>query len=382
MAVHWSGRSTAARPGERAQVLLGVLAQGGAVGQFGHRSCLAAAADVPGRPARLWTTGPSPAAARATVAPHFADTPEPNRDVTRPPHCPAAPRPAPTLVGCDSGDVRPRWRWRWPSAASRPAPSPRPRPWPPPRPARPRAGTRSRRRPRRPPTAATPPPRRTRTRRPAASARAARRSGAPGCCAARTCCRRTSQPLPGGLTARAWVLADLDTGDVLAARDPHGRYPAASIQKILTTVTLLPLLPGNRTVTVTRAAAETEGSHAGLVPGGRYTVDQLFRALLLVSGNDAAAALADAAGGRAADRRPDECHRPAARRLRHVRPDALRTGRLAAADQRLRHDAVPARRGGPAPVRRLRPQAQDPAAGPARSTASARCRWTTRTSSS
>jgi D-alanyl-D-alanine carboxypeptidase (penicillin-binding protein 5/6) len=104
--------------------------------------------------------------------------------------------------------------------------------------------------------------------------------------------------LPAHLTARAWVVADLDTGAVLAARDPHGRYQPASIQKVLTTVTLLPRLPGTTPVTVTRRAAGTEGSHAGLVTGGRYTVDDLFRGLLLVSGNDAAEALADAAGGR------------------------------------------------------------------------------------
>lgn len=105
--------------------------------------------------------------------------------------------------------------------------------------------------------------------------------------------------LPPDLTARAFVLADLDTGDILAARDPHGRYQPASIQKVLTAVTLLPLLPGNRTVIASRAAAQTEGSHAGLVAGGRYTVDELFRGLLLVSGNDTAEALAEAAGGRA-----------------------------------------------------------------------------------
>jgi D-alanyl-D-alanine carboxypeptidase (penicillin-binding protein 5/6) len=109
---------------------------------------------------------------------------------------------------------------------------------------------------------------------------------------------RGAPALPKHLTARSWVVADLDTGAVLAACDPHGRYQPASIQKLLTTLTLLPLLPGGRTVTVTRRAANTEGSHAGLVAGGRYTVDDLFRGLLLVSGNDAAEALADAAGGR------------------------------------------------------------------------------------
>lgn len=105
--------------------------------------------------------------------------------------------------------------------------------------------------------------------------------------------------LPKDLTAQSWVVADLDTGAVVAARDPHGRYQPASIQKVLTTVTLLPRLPGSRRVTVSRGAANTEGSHSGLVAGGSYTVDQIFEGLLLVSGNDAAEALAEAAGGRA-----------------------------------------------------------------------------------
>ncbi len=103
--------------------------------------------------------------------------------------------------------------------------------------------------------------------------------------------------LPDGLTARAWALVDLDTGDILAARDPHGRYQPASILKTLTSVTLLPMLPGTTRVRVSAGAANTEGSHAGLVAGGTYTIDQLFTGLLLVSGNDTAAALAEAAGG-------------------------------------------------------------------------------------
>jgi D-alanyl-D-alanine carboxypeptidase (penicillin-binding protein 5/6) len=123
--------------------------------------------------------------------------------------------------------------------------------------------------------------------------------GGPGLLSRRTVVPAGAPALPKDLTARAWVLVDLDAGTVIAARDPHGRYPAASIQKILTSVAVLPRLPGAKTVTVSRTAADTEGSHAGLVAGGRYTVDQLFEGLLLVSGNDAAAALAEAAGGRA-----------------------------------------------------------------------------------
>jgi len=108
---------------------------------------------------------------------------------------------------------------------------------------------------------------------------------------------RGAPPLPKNLAAASWVLADLDSGTILAARDPHGRYQPASILKILTSITVLPHLPGRQVVTVSLAAAHTEGSAVGLLAGAKYTVDDLFRALMLVSGNDAATALAEANGG-------------------------------------------------------------------------------------
>lgn len=103
--------------------------------------------------------------------------------------------------------------------------------------------------------------------------------------------------VPASVAARAWVLCDLGTGQILAARDPHGRYQPASILKMLTAVTIAPHLPGTKVITVSRQAAAAEGSAVGLLPGGRYSVDQLFAAMLLVSGNDAAMALAEANGG-------------------------------------------------------------------------------------
>jgi serine-type D-Ala-D-Ala carboxypeptidase (penicillin-binding protein 5/6) len=103
--------------------------------------------------------------------------------------------------------------------------------------------------------------------------------------------------LPKGIGAHGWILADLDSGAVLAARDPHGRYQPASILKMLTALSVAPNLPGRRLVTVSPAAAATEGSAVGLLAGARYSVDQLFAALLLVSANDAATALAQANGG-------------------------------------------------------------------------------------
>ena len=102
--------------------------------------------------------------------------------------------------------------------------------------------------------------------------------------------------LPQGINAQSWILVDLDNGNVLAARDPHGRYQPASIFKTLLCITVLPLLPAHKSIVVA-GTEHAEGSAAGLVDGGTYTTDELFEALLLVSGNDAAAALATAAGG-------------------------------------------------------------------------------------
>lgn len=108
---------------------------------------------------------------------------------------------------------------------------------------------------------------------------------------------RGAPPLPKGIGAHGWILADLDSGAVLAARDPHGRYQPASILKVLTALSVAPNLPGRQVVTVSPAAATAEGSAVGLLSGARYSVDQLFSALLLVSANDAAIALAQANGG-------------------------------------------------------------------------------------
>jgi D-alanyl-D-alanine carboxypeptidase (penicillin-binding protein 5/6) len=96
--------------------------------------------------------------------------------------------------------------------------------------------------------------------------------------------------------ASAYVLADADTGQVLAARDPHGEYPPASTLKVLTAITLIPLLSPDSTVVATRRATSVEPNVVGLKRGQRYQVSSLFKALLLISANDAAVSLAEATG--------------------------------------------------------------------------------------
>ena len=98
------------------------------------------------------------------------------------------------------------------------------------------------------------------------------------------------------IPASAWVIANADTGQVLAARDPHGEYGPASTLKVLTAVTLIPLLSPNAMIMTSKNATEVVPSVVGLIAGRAYKVADLFRALLLISANDAAVSLTEATG--------------------------------------------------------------------------------------
>lgn len=108
-----------------------------------------------------------------------------------------------------------------------------------------------------------------------------------------------SAPLPKTISAQSWVLADLDSGEILAACAPHARHLPASTQKLLTALTALPGLDPKQVVTITAEdlAIEPGSSAVGLVKGGKYTVDTIALGMMLNSGNEAANALARLAGG-------------------------------------------------------------------------------------
>ena len=104
---------------------------------------------------------------------------------------------------------------------------------------------------------------------------------------------------PPAVTATTWLVADLDSGEVLGACGPHVFQTPASVQKTLLVATAIDKLEPARRVTVTADDLRIEpGSSAvGLLAGGRYPVSTLWLGLLLNSGNDAANALARTAGG-------------------------------------------------------------------------------------
>ena len=107
-------------------------------------------------------------------------------------------------------------------------------------------------------------------------------------------------PRPPALTATSWLVADLDTGEVLGGCGPHVYGTPASVQKLLLVATILDRLDPRQVATITDGdlAIEPNSSAVGLLKGGSYPVSTLWLGLLLNSGNDAANTLARLGGGK------------------------------------------------------------------------------------
>ncbi|MET8853843.1 serine hydrolase [Amycolatopsis sp. NPDC004625] len=102
---------------------------------------------------------------------------------------------------------------------------------------------------------------------------------------------------PDGNTAASWVVQDLDSGAIVAAKDPHARQRPASLIKTLLALVVVTQLQPQQVIVATKEDAEQECTCVGLAAGGQYTVDQLLHGLLMHSGNDVAHAFATALGG-------------------------------------------------------------------------------------
>lgn len=105
---------------------------------------------------------------------------------------------------------------------------------------------------------------------------------------------------PKGIKAKAGILVDATTGQVLWARGETAVRPIASITKVMTALVILQAGGLNQKIavpkSVTAYVAKYGANAAGLIPGQVFTVDELMHAMLIVSAADAAYTLANAYG--------------------------------------------------------------------------------------
>jgi serine-type D-Ala-D-Ala carboxypeptidase (penicillin-binding protein 5/6) len=107
---------------------------------------------------------------------------------------------------------------------------------------------------------------------------------------------------PPTVAAKAWLLLDHGSGQVLAAKDPDARIEPASLTKLMTAyLSFAALKQGtlklDQVVPVSTRAWKMEGSRMFIAPDKPVTVDELIHGMIIQSGNDACVALAEAIAG-------------------------------------------------------------------------------------
>jgi D-alanyl-D-alanine carboxypeptidase (penicillin-binding protein 5/6) len=106
--------------------------------------------------------------------------------------------------------------------------------------------------------------------------------------------------LPKDVTARSWIVADAESGEVLAAHNAHWRLAPASTLKMLFADTVLPKFPRDEKHKVAPsdlAGIGAGSSMVGIKEEETYTVHDLWLGVFLRSGNDAVHVLSAMNGG-------------------------------------------------------------------------------------
>ena len=109
-------------------------------------------------------------------------------------------------------------------------------------------------------------------------------------------------PAPPTIDATGYLLVDMDSDAVLAAKDPDQRLEPASLTKIMTAYAVFRELRGGTIkmsdqVLVSEKAWKTPGSRMFIEVNKRVTVEDLLNGMVIQSGNDASVALAEHVAG-------------------------------------------------------------------------------------
>ncbi len=100
------------------------------------------------------------------------------------------------------------------------------------------------------------------------------------------------------ITARAAYFVDTDTGQILYNKNEYESMPIASLTKIMTVIVALEHRNWTDTMMISDHAASMEPDSMLLKSGEKLTLEELLKGIFLVSGNDAAEAIAENTTGR------------------------------------------------------------------------------------
>ena len=122
------------------------------------------------------------------------------------------------------------------------------------------------------------------------------------CCLTISAAAQIPAPPAPTVEAKAWLLLDVNSGQVLTSHQPGERFEPASLTKLMTAYLAFgalkqKTLKPDQIVPVSTRAWKAEGSRMFIEPNKAVTVDELLRGMIIQSGNDASIALAEAIGG-------------------------------------------------------------------------------------
>ncbi len=109
-------------------------------------------------------------------------------------------------------------------------------------------------------------------------------------------------PVPPTLAARAWLLLEMGSGQVLTAEKPDERIEPASLTKLMTAYLTFAALRQktialDQPIPVSQKAWKTGGSKMFIKVDTQVAVEDLIKGMIVQSGNDACVALAEAIAG-------------------------------------------------------------------------------------
>ena len=109
-------------------------------------------------------------------------------------------------------------------------------------------------------------------------------------------------PTLAPVAAKAYLLADFNSGQLLVSHNPQQRVEPASLTKLMTAYVAFNALKAktlrsDQIVAVSPRASKSEGSRMFIEPGKPVSVDELLKGMIVQSGNDACIAIAEAIAG-------------------------------------------------------------------------------------